>query len=207
MSFGRRRERHQVALGVADEADALAPRHVGGLAHDRRAGGAQLGDGGVYVVDVDEELVARAGPGLDSREHPRRVLRRDRELRVPAAEADVAGGAVRPRHPEVRVEAEPDVERGDRLDVLGVDDRKGSQGHGGQSSSIRIARATRPPSVRSQSPMRTVTGPSNGWRPMIERGAPSSIPWSWIQRSIAGSESETRTKRPHWPTSSESRLW
>ena len=59
-----------------------------------------------------------------------------------------------------------------------------------------MACATRPPSTCSRSPRRIVTGPSNGWRSTTASSAPSTMPWSCSQRSIVGSASETRTKRP-----------
>jgi hypothetical protein len=82
--------------GSATNATRSPPGHVRRLADDRGARRAQVPDPRVDVIDVDEELVARAGSGLDAGEHPRRLLGRHRELGAVAAQPDEADRAVGP---------------------------------------------------------------------------------------------------------------
>ena len=71
------REGDDIALGVLDERDALAPRHVGRFAQEFRACSLQLEERRVDVVDVDEELMSGAGARLHPGQHSGRVLSLD----------------------------------------------------------------------------------------------------------------------------------
>ena len=117
--------------GILDEREPLTPRHVGRLAQRPPAGVADHRERGVDVLDVDEQLVPRAGARLDAGEHPGRRLCRHAEFRRVALQGDEAGSTGVVRHPEALLEAEGDVEGGDRLDVVRVQDGKRTQGHGG----------------------------------------------------------------------------
>src|SRR5581483_4016266 len=72
------------------------------------------------------------------------------------------------------------------------------------ASSTRIARVSASPSASVRSPKRTNSGPPNGWRSTTSSSSPRATPWSARYRSISGSESETRTKRPTAPIGSSS---
>lgn len=123
----RLREGDRIALGVEHVGHALAPWHELGLPEDRGAGRrAQVADQRVEVVDVDEQLEARRGAGLEAHQPARRLDGGDRQLGAArAAHADEAGLALR-RETEVLLEAEAGVEGRDALHVVRVYDREGA---------------------------------------------------------------------------------
>src|SRR4051812_9923535 len=87
---GHRSDGHGVAVGVRDEADALPPWHLRGLADDRNAGVDESGEQPVDVVDVDEQLEAHTGADNE----PVVLLR-------PAGGHDGQLGATSPSQPDI----------------------------------------------------------------------------------------------------------
>jgi len=129
LSEWRGRQRHKIPLGIGDKPDAFAPWHVGWLAHHVGASLAQLSECAIDVIDVDEQLMSRSWPGLDPRQHPRRVFRRHGQFRAIAPEPDEPNSTIWTWQPEMLLKPETQVEFGDTRHVFGVEDRERSKGH------------------------------------------------------------------------------
>src|SRR5204862_5614566 len=106
----------QIALGVSEVCHPLTPRHIRCFSQDRDPLLAQALDGAVDVLDVDEQLVAWAGLGFDTGEHPRGLLGGDGKLGGVSTKPDVPGAPVRGREAKELLETKLEIERGDSRD-------------------------------------------------------------------------------------------